>query len=78
MANNQAPNIVHAMATAHANICAIDYRYRAYNCVVSPETHKDIYWASRYTNIHRLITHCSNRPKVFRFNGIDIIESEEV
>ena len=46
--------------------------------IVNERDHKNIYWASRYQNIHRLITHCSNRPKRFIANGILVVTLEEL
>ena len=49
-----------------------DFRGRIYSFVVSDEVHKELFWHTRRDSIHRQLTHCSNRPKMFRHNGIKI------
>ncbi len=46
--------------------------------LVNTADHKAMYWASRYQSIHRLITHCSHRPKQFMASGYKIVEVEPI
>jgi len=51
---------------------------KRFNLLVSEEMFNMVYWKSRYQNIHRLITHCSNPPKKqFIAKGYMIIKVEE-
>lgn len=45
--------------------------------IVNDENYCDLYWISRYQNIHRLITHCTHPPlDSFRMNGYVVMNVE--
>lgn len=54
-----------------------DFRGRVYSEVFTKEVHKEIFWVTRRDSIHRQLTHCSNRPKMFKVNGIRLYEEEK-
>lgn len=45
--------------------------------IVNDENYCDLYWVSRYQNIHRLITHCTHPPlDSFMMNGYRVLNIE--
>ena len=47
--------------------------------VVNGYDYAELYWLSRYQNIHRLITHCTSIPKVsFKAMGYTVYKSEYI
>lgn len=54
-----------------------DRRGRVYTAVLADDAHKELFFVTRYDSIHRLMTHCNNRPKMFRCRGIKIYTTKE-